>query len=176
MEMDRNIAAANMTATEIQPMFIKVEQNEQITYQPKQDVGKWLDFTVNGNGSDTSFILDSDYLNLYRGYVINGVEVIQTAGTPNISNVQSIRLVNRRIDGQDDEQVTIVDLTRYKSDALSNETKIIARGLRFPIDRGQSGCAFNSVPFLVFSTAPADSQRYLVRMYVEKIIGKENFI
>jgi hypothetical protein len=174
--MDRNIAAANMTATEVQPVLVQVQQPESITYQPKQDVGKWLDFTINGDDRSTAFLLSSPYINLYRGFVINGVEVIQTAGTPNISNVQSIRLVNRRIDGQDDSQVTIVDLTRYKSDALSNDTKIIARGLRFPVDSGSDGCAFDSQPWLVFSTAPADSQVYLVRMYVEKIIGKENFI
>jgi hypothetical protein len=177
MEMDRSIAAAQMTATEVQPVNIVAQvQPESITYQPKQDVGKWLDFVVTGDGTRTAYPLSSNYLNLYRGYVINGVEVIQTAGTPNISNVQSIRLNNRRIDGQDDAQVTVVDLTRYKSDALSNETKIIARGLRFPVDHGTFGCAFDSSPSLVFSTAPANTQSYLVRMYVEKIVGKENFI
>jgi hypothetical protein len=149
---------------------------ESETYQPKSDVGRWLDFNVSGDGTTNPFRLVNIYSQLYRGFIVNGVEIIQTAGTPNVSSVQSIRLVNRRIDGQDNDQVTIINLTKYKSDALSNDTKIIAKGLRFPIDGGQLGCAFDSVPYLVFQTAPPVGQNFLVRFYIERIVGKESFI
>jgi hypothetical protein len=175
-----NLIAAGQLQNTLQNIAQNVQSIQQTieseTYQPKQDVGRWLDFNVPGDGTTREFVLVTIYSRLYRGFIINGVEIIQTSGTPNVSNAQSIKLVNRRIDGQDDSQVTIIDLTKYKSDALSNDTNIIAKDLRFPIDGGQLGCAFDSVPFLVFQTPPANGQNYLVRFYVERIVGKENFI
>jgi len=149
---------------------------ESETYQPKSDVGRWLDFGITGNGTNREFLLSNAYTGKYRGYIVNGIEIIQTSGTPNVGNVQSIKLINTRIDGQDNDQVTIINLTKYKSDALSNDTKIIAKNLRFPIDNGQEGCAFDSIPYLVFQTPPPSGQNFLVRFYIERIVGKESFI
>jgi hypothetical protein len=183
MENTRRFAefvAAGQFQNTLQNIAQNVQNIQQViqaeTYQPKSDVGRWIDFEVSGDGTTRRFQLVNAYSRLYRGFIINGVEIIQTAGTPNVSSAQSIRLVNSRIDGQDNEQVTIINLTKYKSDALSNDTKIIAKDLRFPIDGGQPGCAFDSIPFLIFQSPPPIGQNFLVRFYVERIVGKENFI